>query len=127
MTASPITALVVSPDGTGTLTQMPASGGAMLRVVQDTVGGYIEALPIPLDTGVSAYGNEDAKRMGLAPNAAADMILTLMGWVRYPGDHLSGTIVFLGTEDSGTEDGWVHIDAPQVLLDAATTAGVPIA
>lgn len=122
-----VTALSVTPDGAATFTTLPAGAPArLLAVLRHLVGGDIEALPIPLDSGVTAYGNENAKALGLAVNHPADVVVTLLGWQRYPGDFLSGTVVFIGARHSGGEDGWVETDVPAFVIDAARTAGLTL-
>lgn len=117
-----VTALVVSPDGTATLTRITG-----LNAMQNAVGGYIEAFPVPLDTGIAAYGNEEAKLQGVERNVTAHRILDALGWQVAPGDYPAGPIAILGIENLGGEDGWVEVDVPQTALDAAHRIGVTIA
>lgn len=118
-----VTALVVSPDGTATLTRITG-----LNAMQNAVGGHIEALPVPLaDGGVCAYGNEEAKLSGLPRNVTAHRMLDIIGWQVGPGDYPAGPVLFLGTRNVGGEDGWIETDVSQTALDAAHRIGVTIA
>lgn len=116
-----ITALVVSPDGTATLTRLTG-----LTSIQEAVGGYIEAFPIPLDTGIAVYGNEEAKLQGAERNVTAHRILDAIGWQPHPMDYPAGPLAIVGIEDSGGEDGWVEVDVPQHVLDTAERFRVPV-
>lgn len=116
-----VTALVVSPDGTATLTQITG-----LTAMQDAVGGYIEAFPVPLDTGVAVYGNEESKLRGMERNVTAHRILDTLGWQVHAGDYPAGPIAIVGIENRGGEDGWVETDVPQRVLDIADRFRVPV-
>lgn len=115
------TALVVSPDGTATLTRINGLPG-----IQEAVGGYIEAFPVPLDTGVAVYGNEEAKLRGMERNVTAHRILDALGWAVRADDFPAGPIVFFGLVDTRSEDGWVETDVPQSVLDVAERFRVPV-
>ena len=115
------TALVISPDGTATLTHITD-----LNAMQNAVGGWIEAFPLPLDTGVSVYGNEEAKVHGMERNVTAHRLLDALGWQPRPEDYPAGTLMFFGLVNRGGEDGWVETDVPQRVLDIAERLRVPV-
>lgn len=116
----PATALAVTTDGEGTLVRVTA-----LSHIQDAVGGWIEALPLPLDTGVTAYGNEDAKQVCVR-NPHAHRLLDALGWSVYPGDYPGGTVLFFGCADLGGEDGVIEVDVPEHVLDTAAEVGITV-
>ena len=115
------TALVVSPDGTATFT--PITGLSGMRAA---VGGDIEAFPIPLDLGVAAYGNEQAKLIGMERNVNAHRILDAIGWQAHPNDYPTGPIAFFGLVNTHSEDGWMETDVPQSVLDIAARFRVTV-
>lgn len=79
------TAVVVPTSGKPYQTQL---GGDVLRPLQILVDGYIEALPtVGFPSGTVAYGNEEARVLGLPYNAEASESLGLT---------VFGTVVFTG-------------------------------
>lgn len=114
-------ALVVATDGTATIT--PVTG---LSEMQAAVGGYLEAFPISLDTGIAAYGNEEAKMRGMERNVNAHRILDAIGWQTQPNDYPAGPIAFFGIVNTHSEDGWMETDVPQSVLDIAERFRVTI-
>lgn len=68
---------------------------ARLKVLQGIVGGYIEVIPVETE-GVSVFGNEEAKLIGLTPSAF---------W-HYQGevvDTICGPVVAAGPSDDEGE------------------------
>lgn len=82
-----------------------------LTATQGIVGGWIEGLPSNVDEGWVAYGNEEAKLIGLPINERAHEALVTLGG-HNPADMLRGNVVILGTTDEGE---WV--DVPEGLLE----------
>lgn len=95
-----ITALVLPTDGPVVELRVGS-----LEALQDAVGGYIESVAIPesidpLGT-VSAYINEDGKRLALPPNGRATRLLAPS---LFPNDWIAGDVVFCGYDpDTGDE------------------------
>lgn len=87
-----------------------------LTVLNELVGGYIEAIHGP---GWHAYINEEGKWENLPVNLPATQFAGANGW--YGGDHLVGTVVFLG--GSGPHEGSV----PLSLVDSAEQDYGPLA
>jgi hypothetical protein len=84
-----ITGLVVAPDATVTPIELggPDDG---LGAMQRAVGGYIEALPIPLDPPLILWANEDGLALHLPINSWATMFV---------GDTIVGTVILTGGPD----------------------------
>lgn len=85
--------------------------------LQAAVGGYIEALPSRDDQGWVAYGNEEAKLLGLRPNLVAHALLVQLAG-HNAGDILRGSVVFCGQDDAGNQTD-VPADLMHRLEDAA--------
>lgn len=88
--------LLVHDDGTYSLAPFDGDGDALREVV----GGWIE--PIPTDSRVTMWCNEDGKGMGLPVNRLAMDV-----WIYYDdygcladGDFLVGNVVITGGVDS---------------------------
>jgi hypothetical protein len=78
-----------------------------LDTAQSIVGGWIEGLPSNMDEGWVAYGNEEAKMMGLPLNPRAHATLVALGG-HNPQDHLRGNVFIVGIDDEG--DGSTPVD-----------------
>jgi len=99
-------ALVIRPDGSGRLTDLPDDDAERADALRVIVGGWLETLGNP---PVRAYFNEDGLPLGLPPNPRATELCRALGiW----GAALVGPVVFLGT--NGVTDARVP--------DAATDA-----
>lgn len=82
-----------------------------LTAARGIVGGWIEGLPSNVDEGWVAYGNEEAKIMGLPTNERAHEALVALGG-HNPEDMLRGNVVILGATGDGE---WT--DVPEGVLE----------
>jgi len=82
-----------------------------LDTCKGIVGGWLEGLPSNMDEGWVAYGNEEAKIIGLQPNIRAHQALVALGG-HNPQDLLRGNVFFVGMDDDGD-----MVDAPADLLE----------
>lgn len=110
-------AIVIPQEGPFRWTDIPDTGA--LPVLQELVGGYIEAVPIPdfVDrTGRStAYINEEGKfHPDCKPNmAATDFLVPGIGLM--PGDFIAGNLILVGfNPDTGD-----HAPLPPKVHDRA--------
>lgn len=87
-------ALVIEPDGTGEVREIPTD----LVGLQAIVDGYLQGVTF---SGCHLYCDEDGKYSGKQPNPAATTLAHALGWPR--GDLLAGTVVFLGNGPAGGE------------------------
>lgn len=87
-----------------------------LQTLQGIVGGMIEV--ISSRNGWGGYCNEEGKLYGLPTNILATALANDHGWRGAGSDTLVGDVVFFGRMYS-TDDGDVHEDAPEWLIDAA--------
>jgi len=93
---APVRALIIQPDGKGEVTEITPE----LEVLQGIVGGWIEAVTMPLGD-CHLYCDEEGKFKGKAVNMHARMLAHLLGW--HADDLLVGPIVFLGDHPAGEE------------------------
>ncbi|MFT4471858.1 DUF3846 domain-containing protein [Arthrobacter sulfonylureivorans] len=91
-------AITIAPDGSVMQADLPNT----LEALQQAVGGYIEGLPSPLDDGWAAYGNEDAKIIGLEYNPVAHVVLVKFGG-HNPRDPITGPVVITGFDNDTGE------------------------
>jgi hypothetical protein len=89
-------------------------GGSALKPLQDAVGGYIEALPVPDGDGgqredATAYVNEEGKFTAEINRRATLFMFPLLA----AGDYIAGPLVVCGF-DPRTGD---HRQLPADLLD----------
>jgi len=91
----------------------------MLSRLNGLVGGYIEAIAKSGGDWV-AYINEEGKLHGLPFNTQADAMARALGFPFMDGDHLVGTVVFLGRAPGDPDE---H-DVPEHVLVMARAAGV---
>lgn len=90
-------ALVIPVEGPVREVQVPQESG--LGVLQELVGGYIEALPLPEfvnpDGRATAYVHAEGKFEGAGPNMrATDFMVPGIGL--FMGDHIAGPMVLMG-------------------------------
>jgi hypothetical protein len=89
--------------GAGVLQDAPANTAGMLAALNRAVGGYIEPCPLPAETALIAYVNEDGEALGLDPNPAGTAVLRALGWRGWTsGPFVLGPVVILGRK--GTEE-----------------------
>lgn len=91
-----------------------------LDLLQGCVGGYIESIQRYRSDGgrhLSMLGNEDAIRLGLAPNVSVPGVMALGGFVR-------GPVVIVGVDKSGNETGMTTRELERVRL--VQEAGDPV-
>ena len=94
--------LTVHIDGRIEQKEKPARAGpdgdaAILRFMQQEVGGYIELVP-HRDASISCFVNEEGKLIGLPPNALATAFFGPGGLFR--GDYIAGPLLIMGGVDS---------------------------
>jgi hypothetical protein len=80
-------------------------GESHLEVLQEAVGGHIEALPFRPDPGVTIYVNEEGK-YECEPNMRATDVM--IGTI-FPGDYIAGPMVIAGFDAVTGE----HVDLPE--------------
>lgn len=109
---APARALLVPVEGPVVELVIPASDdGASLRVLQEAVGGYIEALPLPEfiegADRATCYINEEGKLERLPFNGrATDFFVPGVGL--FFGDYIAGPLVIVGFDpETGS-----HRDVP---------------
>lgn len=99
-----ITVLVVEPDGTGHLREIPAQGPEdAYHAVRGIIDGWLQQVQ-PSTDGFGAWSvliDEEGKLRGLPANPVATMLAVRLGWEPGMGlgaisDHLVGTAVFVG-------------------------------
>lgn len=85
--------------------------GSILAALQEAVGGYIEALPVPPRFGgdeATAYINEEGKYTCEPNMAATDFMVPGVGI--FPTDYIAGPMVLLGYDPETGE----NADVPAV-------------
>jgi hypothetical protein len=93
---------------------LPGSDGDSLRTLQEAVGGFIEALPLPEfitgADGATCYINEEGKLEGLPFNGrATDFLVPGVGL--FWGDAIVGPMVVVGFDPTSGE----HRDIPPAV------------
>jgi hypothetical protein len=105
-------AIVIPPEGPFREIDLEKREGLHLKHLQDLVGGYIEALPVPASfdrTGrATCYVNEDGKYSeACVPNyPATDFLVPGVGLC--DGDYVVGTMVLVGFDPESGE----HLSEP---------------
>lgn len=94
-----ITALHIKTDGSAELFEFDPGDAKALEVLQERVGGWIEAV-VADDPSITMYANEEGRILGLPPNLGV------------PG--LVGDVVIVGAPDEEGND----TTLPEVYLDA---------
>jgi Domain of unknown function (DUF3846) len=124
MTARDRTALIVTPAGDATLTQLPGDATARFAAITRAVGGYVE---LRRAGDAWCYLNEDGKQDGLPPNPRATLLLRRLGFPFRPGDFTVGTAVFLGPQDGDVTSGMLRAarQAGLTLRETAETEPTP--
>lgn len=97
MSRKEISALVITPDGEATSVGIDPSDA---QAFHNIVGGYFEAFSGP---GWVGFCNEDGKARNLQTNWIATSLAIRLGWHRYPGDVLVGTVIFTGPADKNSD------------------------
>lgn len=99
MTATPILALVITPDGQGELRTIKQD----IKTLQTTVGGYIQAIPCLFDQDETpqamAWCNEESKLQDLPINHRATALWWALDDTMRGVDTLNGTAIFTGGID----------------------------
>ena len=109
---APTRAIVIPPEGPFREIELEKREGMHLHHLQELVGGYIEALPIPVAfdrTGRgTCYVNEEGKYSeACAPNyRATDFLVPGVGLI--VGDYVAGTMVLIGFDPETGE----HLPEP---------------
>ncbi len=89
--------LIVRADGSSLI----ADGEVNLKFLQQTVGGFIEAVfGYP---GWHAYINEEGKLLGLEVNNLATQLCRKLGWDSLADDIIVGNAIFFGDSSNGDE------------------------
>jgi hypothetical protein len=94
-------------------------GGSQLKQLQELVGGYVEAVPLPgfvdRQGKATAYINGEGKfDPDCKPNMrATDFFVPGIGLMY--GDHIAGTLVLCGFDANTGE----HAELPQPVIDRA--------
>jgi hypothetical protein len=109
------TALVVLPQGTAVVRQMPIEDQPQLAWINQTLGGYFET--IGPGTWLALI-NEDGKRLGLPANQMAHRLAEHMGWHFRQGDVLVGPAVFVSRRGLEIDD------CPQRVTELARRFGL---
>ena len=89
--------IVINPDNTVTL---HAAQEVTYDLLSETVGGYIEGVPIP---GCSAYINEEGKIKGLPVNHVATVLAKKCGAI-FPEDYIVGPMILVGEVNEEGDD-----------------------
>lgn len=97
-------AIVITPEGETTITQIPGSNNGGLKALQGYVGGWIEAVYGNTGTeDVTFFINEEGALIDLPINFVA----TALWWTYNPGmigrDYLRGVVVVTGGADADGE------------------------
>ncbi|GAB3952465.1 hypothetical protein GCM10029976_090710 [Kribbella albertanoniae] len=66
------------------------------------------------------YTDEDSKMKQSPVNRRATGVAEMLGWTRWPGDFLAGSVVFIG------RDGELRTDVPDILLTVLAEMGSAI-
>lgn len=98
----------------GDLVARTTTPSLVLATMQSAVGGYIEAVPVPVARLV-ALVNEDGLSMNLPRNPVGTRVLLELGWIPRPSDvDIRGPVVFIA-HVNGTETGLSNGLAAQIL------------
>ena len=109
---------IVIPAGDEPVYEIELDGGQGLAKLQDAVGGYIQALPLPAfikgGDKATAYVNEEGKfDPECKPNMrATDFMVPAIGL--HPGDYIAGSFVLVGFD---IRTGRHTDEMPQAVLD----------
>jgi hypothetical protein len=107
-------ALLIPVEGPVQELVLPGADGASLRTLQEAVGGYIEALPLPEfikgSDRATCYINEEGKLEGLPFNGrATDFLVPGVGL--FWGDVIVGPMVVVGFNPNTGN----HADVPPAI------------
>lgn len=87
-------AIVIPPDGGVLAITLPADDKLRLTRIQDLVGGFVEAIPMPRERMMLV--NEDAKRKAHKVNNPATMLACSCGSIDQ-NDYIAGVAVVVHT------------------------------
>lgn len=102
--------LIIKTDGT----ILVGDNTVNLQFLQQTVGGYIEAVSGSF-SGWHAYVNEEGKLLGLPPNEKATRLAWALGWTT--SDIIVGDAIFLGSNSAE------EADVPDFVLETLDDLG----
>ena len=111
-----IQGLYVPTEGDARVEEFPEGSGNLKRL-QTLVEGTIEGIS---GSGFYAYGNDEAKLIGMEINRPATRLACTHGWIACGHDLLAGPIVFFGTGDGQGNDTSVS----QQLVNDAVRLGL---
>lgn len=106
-----IKVLVIEPSGEARIEQTDSAWQGIKTLIG---GGWLEAVSGDLGSWI-AYGDEDGRRKQLQPNGLATGLLQVLRPDRPV--LVVGTIVLVGQEYVGGEDGYTEADVPQSIID----------
>ena len=109
-------ALVIEPDGSAMLIDLPASQGNAAATIHAILGGPLECLATA-DGGWLAYANQHGRRLDLRPNMRGDAVLRVLGYSFDLTDYLVGPVVVLGRR------GHNETDVPESVITLVRQTG----
>ena len=112
-------ALVIYPDGSAALMDLPGHAGMAAAHIAALIGGPLEPVTLA-DAGWVAYVNEEGIRLGLPFNPQADAMARTLGYPFGHGDFIKGPAVWLGRA------GFDEISVPDSVVTLARMAGVDL-